>query len=84
MKKVPHVFQYGVRESNGQPVGSTEQLPQPAGTSDLVPPQRSATESEGLSDPRGSGQLMPARQARLAKRSPAELSSAALGQIKFI
>jgi capsular polysaccharide biosynthesis protein len=66
VKKVPHVFQYGVRESNGQPVGSTEQLPQPAGTSDLVPPQRSATESEGLSDPRGSGQLMPARQARLA------------------
>jgi uncharacterized protein involved in exopolysaccharide biosynthesis len=66
VKNVPHVFQYGASKSNGHPVGSTEQLPQPAETGDLVPPQRSASESECPSDPRSSGQLTPARQARLA------------------
>ncbi len=65
MKNVPHVFQYGASESNGHSVGSTEQLPQSTGTSDLVPPQRSASQTERPLDPPGSGRLTPARQARL-------------------
>ncbi|MGH3754943.1 MAG: hypothetical protein ACRDRP_20045 [Pseudonocardiaceae bacterium] len=66
MKNIPHVFRYGASESNGHPAGSTEQLPQSEGTGDLVPPPRSATESERLADPGGSGRLTPAGQARLA------------------
>ncbi len=65
MKDVPHVFQYGASESNGQSVGSDEQSPQSTGSGDLVPPQRSANQSERPLEPRGSGELTSAWQARL-------------------
>ena len=54
MSNVDNVFRYGASESNGHSIAAQDK-PQPAGTGDVVPPQRAASLTELALDPSGGG-----------------------------
>lgn len=58
MTNVDNVFRYGAGESNGNPTVSQEKSPQPAAAGDVVPavpPQRTVSRTEPVSDPPDGG-----------------------------